>query len=46
MSGFTSEIRTNAMVVLLPLDFRYRVLIHPNGTEAAGIAKLYEAWAK
>ena len=31
---------------LLPLDFRYRVLIHPDGTEAAGIAKLYEAWSK
>ena len=28
------------------LHFRYRVLIHPDGTEAAGIAKLYEAWAK
>jgi len=28
------------------LHFRYRVLIHPDGTEAAGIAKLYEAWSK
>ena len=28
------------------LHFRYRVLIHPDGTEAAGMAKLYEAWSK
>ncbi|MBY0507330.1 MAG: PmoA family protein [Bryobacteraceae bacterium] len=28
------------------LHFRYRVLIHPDGTEAAGISKLYESWAK
>ena len=27
------------------LHFRYRVLIHPGDTEAAGIAKLYEAWS-
>ncbi len=28
------------------LHFRYRVLIHAEGTEVAGIAKLYEAWSK